>query len=43
MVARSNNETRLEKMKKRAECVTDLKTMSITKLSRDFDKETPQY
>lgn len=29
MVARSNNETRLEKMKKRNECVVNLKVLSI--------------
>jgi hypothetical protein len=32
MVAKSNNETRLEKMKKRNECLESLKTMSINKL-----------
>lgn len=41
MVARSNNETRLEKMKKRAACVENLKVLAIRKLSSDFDKETP--
>lgn len=29
MEARTNNETRLEKMKKRAECVENLKVLSI--------------
>ena len=32
MVARSNNETRLEKMKKRNECVENLKVLAITRL-----------
>lgn len=43
MVARSNNETRLEKMKKRNECVVNLKVLSINRLSNQFDKDTPQY
>ena len=43
MVARSNNETRLEKMKKRAACVDSLKMQAIDRLSTQFDKETPQY
>lgn len=43
MVARSNNETRLEKMKKRNECVENLKVLAITKLQNNFDKDTPQY
>ena len=32
MVARSNNETRLEKMKKRNECVVNLKVLAINRL-----------
>jgi hypothetical protein len=43
MVARSNNETRLEKMKKRNECVENLKVLSINRLQNQFDKDTPQY
>ena len=30
-------------MMKRAECVEDLKVKSLSKLSSEFDKETPQY
>ena len=33
MVARSNNETRLEKMKKRAACVDSLKVMALDRLT----------
>ena len=43
MVARSNNETRLEKMKKRNECVINLKVLAINRLQNQFDKDTPQY
>ena len=43
MVAKSNNETRLEKMKKRNECLNDLRSLSINKLQSQFDKDTPQY
>ena len=43
MVARSNNETRLEKMKKRNECIDDLKVLAINRLTSDFDSESPQY
>ena len=43
MVARSNNETRLEKMKKRNACVEDLKVLAINRLQNQYDKDTPQY
>ena len=43
MVARLNNETRLTKMKKRNECIENLKVLSISRLSSNFDKDTPQY
>jgi FlaA1/EpsC-like NDP-sugar epimerase len=43
MVARSNNETRLEKMKQRAKCIEGLKIHAITKLQSDFDKNSAQY
>ena len=43
MVARSNNENRLKKMKQRNVCIEDLKTLSLTKLQNQFDKDTPQY
>ena len=43
MVARSNNETRLEKMKKRNACVENLKVMAVNRLQSQFDKENPQY
>ena len=43
MVARSNNETRLEKMKKRNACIEDLRVLSITRLQNEFSKDTPQY
>ena len=43
MVARSNNETRLEKMKKRNVCIDDLKVLAINRLTSDFDSESPQY
>lgn len=41
MVARLNNETRLKKMKKRNECVENLKVLSKSRLSSNFDKDTP--
>ena len=43
MVARSNNETRLEKMKKRNACVEDLKVLAINRLQNQFDRDNPQY
>ena len=43
MVARLNNETRLKKMKKRNECIENLKVLAISRLSSNFDKDTPQY
>ncbi len=43
MVARSNNETRLEKMKKRNACIEDLKKLAINRLTNDFDADSPQY
>jgi len=41
MVARTNNETRLQKMTKRAACVDNLKVLSINQLQQNFDKDTP--
>ena len=43
MVARSNNETRLEKMKKRNECIEKLKILAINRLQNQFNRGTPQY
>ena len=43
LVARTNNSTRLEKMKKRNQCVVDLKTYSMTRLSQTYDKDSPEY
>ena len=43
MVARSNNETRLEKMKKRNECIDNLKVLAINRLQSDYTADSPQY
>jgi len=40
MEARTNNETRLEKMKKRAECIESLKVLSVNKLTSQFNKDS---
>jgi len=42
-VAQRINTTRLEKMKKRNECIDNLRTASAYRLQNDYGKDNPKY
>lgn len=42
-MAQRTNATRLEKMKKRNQCMEDLRIQATTRLQNDFSAESPQY
>ena len=42
-VSQKTNQTRLDKMKRRNECMEDLKQSARQKMEEEFDKSNPQY
>ena len=43
MVAACNTEVRVQKMKKRAECLGDLKVLATNRLQNEFGKDNAEY
>ena len=42
-VSQKTNQTRLDKMKRRNECMENLKTSARWRLQNEFNKDNPQY